>query len=339
LDQEPYLLVHSYANAMGFTWLNGLELPELPDAPGISLGGFSGYQRYHLELWAEKTTMHEILRPLCKRYGVALLAASGQLSITQVYDAAERIARDDRPARILYLSDLDPAGESMPVAAARKLEWFQHFATSPLRDELEGADIRLEKVVLTKEQGDHYHLPRTPMKATVDSEDWRNRYGEGGIELDALEALHPGELERILQTSIKRYYDTTLTRRVWEAQDAAREAIREHESATLAAFQDEINTVTGEYDALKAEISPKLAELAAQFRAFSARMRAAWGNIEDALDEEKEQIDLDDYPVPEAVEVDEDDEALYDSTRDYEEQLGAYKSFQGKGEAPEGGAS
>jgi hypothetical protein len=47
-----------------------------------------------------------------------------------------------------------------------------------------------------------------------------------------------------------------------------------------------------------------------------------------SVDEESQRIDLDDYPVPEAVEADEDDVALYDSERDYDDQLDAYKAFQ-----------
>ena len=36
------------------------------------------------------------------------------------------------------------------------------------------------------------------------------RFGDGATELDALEALHPGELGRILVQEIERYYDATL---------------------------------------------------------------------------------------------------------------------------------
>jgi len=40
---------------------------------------------------------------------------------------------------------------------------------------------------------------------------------EGATELDALEALHPGELNRILEREIERYYDDTLEDQIEDA--------------------------------------------------------------------------------------------------------------------------
>ena len=39
------------------------------------------------------------------------------------------------------------------------------------------------------------------------------RFGEGATELDALEALRPGELEQILTQEIERYFDNNLAGR------------------------------------------------------------------------------------------------------------------------------
>jgi hypothetical protein len=49
-------------------------------------------------------------------------------------------------------------------------------------------------------------LPRIPIKETEKrSEAFEQRHGEGATELDALEALHPGVLARILEQEIGRY--------------------------------------------------------------------------------------------------------------------------------------
>jgi hypothetical protein len=304
--------------------LESLPFPELPEVPSLLLTGYDGRQRYHVEIWAEKTTMHEILRPLCERYGLWLLAASGQLTITQVYTAVRRIVEDGRPTRILYLSDLDPEGVSMPVAAARKLEWFQHFTQSPLRDELADLDVRLEQVAITEQQGEDYNLPRTPLKKSVDSEDWRNRHGEGGLELDALEALRPGALQTIMEEAITRYYDPTLPRRALRAFLQARNAIEEREQQALEEFQEQIETITSEYAALEEEIAPRL-------EAIATRGRETWARAAGALRNEIGEIDLSLYPVPEGEEASEEGiDPLYDSARAYDAQLDAYKAFQGR---------
>ena len=55
-----------------------------------------------------------------------------------------------------------------------------------------------------------HSLSTAPHTGKVVDAAFEARYGEGVTELDALEALHPGELERILTPEILRYYDDTL---------------------------------------------------------------------------------------------------------------------------------
>src|SRR6266436_9708224 len=99
----------------------------------------------------------------------------------------------------------------MPVGVARKLEFFNY--TRNL-----GLDITLIPVALTHEQCVEYRLPRIPIKDTVRGKArFEERFGEGQTELDALEALRPGELRRILIGHIERYYDHTVDTRVREA--------------------------------------------------------------------------------------------------------------------------
>src|SRR5262245_44093283 len=104
-----------------------------------------------------------------------------------------RAAEYELPVRILYLSDFDPGGRSMPKATARKVE----FAIA--KHDLD-VDLQLIPVALSPEQCRQYRLPRTPLK---DTERRKNRFeqifGVGATELDALEALHPGELARLLE--------------------------------------------------------------------------------------------------------------------------------------------
>jgi hypothetical protein len=161
-------------------------------------------QPYQIEIWCEKSTMNDVLDPLGLDYNVNIVTGLGELSETRCRELVERARRSGRPVRILYVSDLDPAGQSMPVAVARKIEFALHIACVHL-------DIQVRPVVLTEDQCIQYRLPRTPLKASEKrAAVFEARFGQGATELDALEALHPGELRRILIKEIERYYDTEL---------------------------------------------------------------------------------------------------------------------------------
>jgi len=43
------------------------SLPEFPKLPRYSLYGFEGEQNYNVEIWCEKSTMNDVLIPLCRR--------------------------------------------------------------------------------------------------------------------------------------------------------------------------------------------------------------------------------------------------------------------------------
>jgi hypothetical protein len=70
--------------------------------------------------------MKGMLVPLCQRYGTVLRTGLGELSITAITALIERVRDLSKPTRILYVSDFDPAGQSMPVAVARKSEAAHH---------------------------------------------------------------------------------------------------------------------------------------------------------------------------------------------------------------------
>ena len=79
----------------------------------------------------------------------------------------------------------------MPVAVARKIEF-------EIRSNDLDIDIQVRPIILTHKQCKKYRLPRTPIKETERrAAHFEARFGEGATELDALEALHPGELHGI----------------------------------------------------------------------------------------------------------------------------------------------
>src|SRR5262249_32910956 len=151
-----------------------------------------------------------VLLPLANRYGLNVVTASGEISAIACRQLVERASAAKRPVRILYVSDHDPAGQSIPVAMARKVEY-------ELDRRQERLDIQVRPVALAHEQCAAYGLPRAPIKETERrAAKFEEQFGAGATELDALEALHPGELERILVREIRRYWNPDHDRQVDE---------------------------------------------------------------------------------------------------------------------------
>lgn len=159
-------------------------------------------QAYHLEVWIEKSTMQDVLEPIARRYQANIIIGEGELSITSVNPMLfRRILEADRPVRIFYVSDFDPQGTNMPVSISRKIEFFNYHRDPPF-------DIKLKHILLTRDQVRKYQLPRKPIKATNKLKGrFEDRFGEGAVELDALEALHPGVFGSILRSELEPYFD------------------------------------------------------------------------------------------------------------------------------------
>ncbi|MGH9198279.1 MAG: hypothetical protein ACRD1T_21420, partial [Acidimicrobiia bacterium] len=260
-----------------------------------------------IELWCEKSTMNDILLPLCERDRMNLVTGVGEMSITSIQKLIERIRK---PTRIFYISDYDPGGQSMPVAVARKIEFILH-------ESARKADIRLYPLALTAEQINRLHLPRIPIK---DSEtrkaSFERRHGVGATELDALEALYPGELARIVKEAVSRYRDPTLGRRLLGIEIKADRQLEELNEAIRERYGTEIEEAEDQWQ----EIGDVMAE-------WSQKFHPLWQRMSRDLARSVSELAWD-YPEP--VLAEEIADPLFDSHRDYFEQLQAYKKFQRK---------
>ncbi len=236
------------------------------EMPGVSVRGYDHSLRdqpCHLEIWVEKSTMNDVLVPICREHGVNLATNVGMASISGVVQMLLRLQRlpDDRPTRIGYVSDFDPAGDCMPVAVARQIEFYIH-QYAP------GRDIRLRPVALTLEQVRRHNLPRIPIKdSDTRKGDFEDRRGEGAVELDALEAVVPSELARLVEGFVSPYRDAGFEGRVREAgEEAQAEAERAWEEATqgareqLAEAEEEVRAALSKYDGLLRSLNEMLAK-------------------------------------------------------------------------------
>jgi hypothetical protein len=172
-----------------------------------------------IEVWCEKSTMNDVLAPLCEIEHLNYVEGTGYESITQSITFLRRAQQYGKAAHIIYVSDFDPGGVAMPVAVARQLQLW--------REEL-GIDVEVsvDTAVLTHEQCVKYKLPRTPIKETdVRRGKFEVRYGEGATELDALEALYPGELAKIIRQRIAPYRDRTLQGRLSRARSEVQQRL------------------------------------------------------------------------------------------------------------------
>jgi len=288
---------------------------QMPLLPTLNLSRPTILQPYHLELWCEKTTANDVLHEVALTYGCNVVTGAGELSQTACVNLVQRAKHSDRPVRILYISDFDPAGQSMPVAVARKIEHRLYLKSLNL-------DIQVRPIALTLEQCQQYRLPRTPLKDTeLRAAAFEDRYGEGATELDALEALHPGELQRIIEREVEKYFDRSLNGRVRETAAEVEHSILKINRRVHAEHRAEIKK-------LDAEFRRMVKEHARQIAQWRKRANPVWHAIADDLDQQAPNPQEIDWPQP--VEGDEDDDPLFDSTRDYIEQIDRYKEFQDK---------
>lgn len=319
-NPEPYLYAQyaEYTNRQpGWSFDVPLwNLPSLPTDIDLPLPEpyVTGYdydlsdQPYHLEVWCEKSTMNDVLRPVCARYGSNFITGLGEMSITAVNDLVERVRSSDKPTRIFYVSDYDPAGYGMPTSVARKIEFMLTGDDS--------IDLKLAPVVLTHDQVREYGLPRTPIKESERRKDsFEQIHGEGAVELDALEALHPGELSSIVAQELEPYRDHELDSRLSDADEDATEIVQHEFQTAMEPYLEELQEIREGVRSVLARHS----SLNDEIEQYRERVRS----VRDKMESTDIHIELPDRP---SANVDGDSGGLwlYDSERNYVQQLRVY---------------
>ena len=296
----------------------GLALAELdgdfPDLPELTFDGGRPGPPVLVEIWCEKSTMNDVLDPLARRYGCNLITGLGEMSETSTRLLIGRARAADRPTHVIYISDFDPGGRSMPVAVARKVEYALAQIDHP-------HEITLDPLALTETQCLDYRLPRTPIKATERrAAKFEERFGAGATELDALEALHPGALAKMVTAEIERFIDPEFPR-------AYDQAVSEHRALLERFTQDVQNEHAEAIDGLRGEY----ADLVAKFSDWHERAESVFQRITDDL----EDIEIPDFEPPSPRPPDPPPEPLFKSSRSYLDQIEAYRVWQGRAsEAP-----
>jgi hypothetical protein len=271
----------------------GGDVPNLDGAmPSIAFSHRPHRQPYRIVLWGEKSSLGDALEPVRSMVNGEMLLPSGESTATMVFNMAQRIVEDGRPAVIGYFNDFDPAGWQMAISVARKLQALKTLRFPTL-------NVRLYPVALNIEQVTRLNLPSTPLKPEEKRADkWREAWGREQTEIDALAALNPTELGRMARDFVRPFFDPTLAERtdavVRFTQRVAQDALASHP----------------QYTAIREAISGALANLEAANEALLA--------VQDQAMRDMDDIELPPLPeLPEPVIEDAAPKPLFTTEDDY----------------------
>jgi hypothetical protein len=129
-------------------------------------------QDVYVEVWTEKDAIAGILLEETRPYDVPLMVSRGFSSLSYLYEAAETIKEQDKPAFLYYFGDHDPSGVHIDRAIERRL-----------RELAPHAEIHFQRVAVLPRQIEEWSLPTRPTKTT----DSRSRSFKGrSVEVDAI---------------------------------------------------------------------------------------------------------------------------------------------------------
>lgn len=140
-------------------------------------------QDYYVQCWFEAEAMHGQFNYYASPYRVSLIPFRGELSIPMKWEIAKKLEEIDKeynkPIKILYFGDYDRKGFSIIKAALEDIrEWC-----------CEDVDFSVERVGLTLEQAQAFHLNENP--DMPDSYQW--------------EALEDAQAAQLIQNSLNQY--------------------------------------------------------------------------------------------------------------------------------------
>jgi len=303
---------------------------ELPSVYTSRLYAENAYQPVHVEIWSEKSRTDRVALPIARQYGVNYRRGTGYLSITYARDFVDKLVECGKPGVILYLSDFDPAGDNMPRSAARHIEY--KIAEQLRLNGTYNIHARVVPVALTQQQVADLQLPPVMLKEKT-MKSFVERLGvDVGAEIDALEARHPGKLRTLIIKELEKYRDPDMTRKIAEYNTAAEgrrddlaRALRDEFGKQLDALENEVHTLREKY---------KLDELEEELQALDIgdKIDDISRAMHDFFNEHIDDFEAPDLPVFSAPLVPQKDDpgVLYDSQREYTEQLWYYNNAQRK---------
>ncbi|MGV7697854.1 hypothetical protein PJM27_19520 [Mycobacterium kansasii] len=166
-------------------------------------------QDVHVEIWLEKDAITSVISPVTTEWDVPLLVARGFASETFLYNTAQDIISDGKPAVIYQLGDHDPSGEWSWKDIQRKLTAF-----AP------GVEFQFERIAVTPAQIALHRLPTRPTKKSTHAA----TFVGDSVEVDAMPSA---VLRDVVRQAIERWIDPELLRLTRIAEDSERAILRQ----------------------------------------------------------------------------------------------------------------
>jgi hypothetical protein len=148
-------------------------------------------QGKHVELWSEKDAIRGVIYPVTAEYAVPLLISRGYSSETFLYETAEEVSAEGKPAVIYQLGDHDRDGVRAWRAIQNRLRAF----ISP------GIDLEFQRLAVTPEQIREFDLPTRPDKT-------QSGFGPC-VEVDAIPST---TLRDLVREAIEQHIDQNTLR-------------------------------------------------------------------------------------------------------------------------------
>lgn len=174
-------------------------------------------QHDYCEIWVEKDALVNVLRPVAQKYQIALVVCRGNISWSEIKEAADRFREAryrHKQLHLFYLTDCDPSGIDMLHEVNNRFAMLDLY------------DLEVERLALTPAQVQHYGMPPNPIKLK-DKKQKAFRLETGltdGYELDAMPQEDIAELvdQRIAQLIDQGLWQQVLDRETEEAEKLKR---------------------------------------------------------------------------------------------------------------------
>lgn len=167
-------------------------------------------QDAHLELWVEKSAIEGVVFPVTDEFDVPMLPARGFASETFLYETAEDLNDDGRPAFIYQLGDHDPSGICAWEVIERRL---REFVDNDI-------DLIFERIAVTPQQIIELDLPTRPTKQ---SDSRAAKFDGDSVEVDAIPSP---TLRTLVREAIEAHIDPEALRLTQIAEESEREILR-----------------------------------------------------------------------------------------------------------------
>jgi hypothetical protein len=150
-------------------------------------------QPFYCELWVEAGGMLPQAAAVANPYGITSYTAGGFNGLTDKYETAERLARQDKPVIIFHVGDYDPSGCAIIDSLASDVGAF-------VGELNRWQEIDWRRIAVTPGQIARFRLPTAPQKRT----DVR---GEQMPDTVQAEALPPDVLAAEIDSAISEVID------------------------------------------------------------------------------------------------------------------------------------